>query len=842
MGWINLLQNVFSIIMIRGILCMTSEIQLEVQEELEEGIGVGTLASDFLPPYKYLTPDDYFRLDSVTGDLYMTAHRMDRESLCPRKDPEGCLRKYVAIIGPEENIVQVTVKVQDINDNAPIFYASEIHLSVPEDVAVGVTFALDDSASDADEGINGEVWYKLDTESSFFVVNEKETSPVVVVQKELDRETQSSHQLILLAIDRGSPPQTGTATLVVEVKDVDDNCPTFSPNSPQTVSIPGNSPIGTVVTRVIATDADLGTNAMITYSFDARTSDKFYMDQDSGHITLLGIINTDVPLKYILRVLANGPFCPPVATQVTVSVLPVVSEQPVIKIKFIAEHRNQTLLLQENKPPTVLAVLELTKASGITGTLSIEGDVPFLLKPHKGKYHLLPSSPLDFEQKHEYDISLVYNDAGVSKFGPKTVIPVLVEDVNDNAPQFQQMQFKVEVLENNQPGAPLVQVKATDVDSLQNGKVVYRLSPDAEGLFGIDRMTGQLYAMVALDREHQEYYSIIVVAQDNGSPPLEATATVSIQVLDQNDNAPVFLSPSFIFFIPENIPLLARVGLVAAEDADKGQNGKVEVHVLNGSSSFVMDNIQGTVRCTAELDRERQDRYELWLLARDWGRPSLSSTVKVTVFVEDVNDNYPHIILPNSNLSCLTVSPDMTKGATITRIHAIDADSGINSDISYHIGACDPPNSLFSIDPHSGNITLAQYLLLRDHGIHRLLIVVRDGGRPTPLESTVWVNLLVNKSVEPCHVSDVPTVPPTFLPLKSKCDMDEISSEQAWLILMIGLSMIAFSFIMLLGAGLICLKQRTTRSKRKRNKSKDNKINLKLMENCQTDMFELTGG
>uniref|UniRef100_A0A8C9U5D9 Cadherin domain-containing protein n=2 Tax=Scleropages formosus TaxID=113540 RepID=A0A8C9U5D9_SCLFO len=348
--------------------------------------------------------------------------------------------------------------------------------------------------------------------------------------------------------------------------------------------------------------------------------------------------------------------------------------------------------------------------------------------------------------------------------------------------------------------------------------------------------------MVALDREHQEYYSIIVVAQDNGSPPLEATATVSIQVLDQNDNAPVFLSPSFIFFIPENIPLLARVGLVAAEDADKGQNGKVEVHVLNGSSSFVMDNIQGTVRCTAELDRERQDRYELWLLARDWGRPSLSSTVKVTVFVEDVNDNYPHIILPNSNLSCLTVSPDMTKGATITRIHAIDADSGINSDISYHIGACDPPNSLFSIDPHSGNITLAQYLLLRDHGIHRLLIVVRDGGRPTPLESTVWVNLLVNKSVEPCHVSDVPTVPPTFLPLKSKCDMDEISSEQAWLILMIGLSMIAFSFIMLLGAGLICLKQRTTRSKRKRNKSKDNKINLKLMENCQTDMFELTGG
>ncbi|KAL4648866.1 protocadherin-20-like [Arapaima gigas] len=844
MNRINLLQNVFSIILIGEIMCTTSEIQLRVQEELEQGTKVDTLASHFLPPYQHLMPDNYFRLDSITGDLYMTAQRMDRESLCPMKPPEGCLQEYLAIIGPEEDIIKVTVKVEDINDNAPFFYASEIHLSVSEDVAVGDRFMLDDNAWDADEGSNGEVWYHLDGTNNFFAVNETETSPVVIVQKELDRETQSTHRMILIATDCGSPPQTGTATLVVEVKDVNDNCPTFSPDSPQSASIPRDSPVGTVVTWVKATDADLGLNAVITYSLDGRTSHKFNVDKDTGQITLSDNINTDSPSEYVLRVLASGSFCPPAATQVTVSILPVMRAHPVIKIKFIAEHQNQTILLEENKPPTVLAVLELSEASGITGTMSIEGDVPFLLKQHQDKYHLLSSKPLDFEQKHEYYVSLVFTNAGVSSVGPKTVIPVLVEDANDNTPQFQNVHYKVDMPENNHPGAFLLQVKATDADSQQNGKVAYSLSLDTEELFRIDHMTGKLYAMVALDREHQEYYSITVVARDNGYPVLEASATVSIHVLDQNDNAPVFLSPSFVFFIPENIPLLARVGFVAAKDADKGQNRQIEVRVLNGSSPFVVDNTQGMLRCTAELDRERQDRYELWLLARDRGYPSLSSIVKVTVFVEDVNDNHPHIILPSSNLSCLTVSPDMNKGAAITRIYAIDEDSGVNSDLSYHIGTCEPPTiSPFEIDPHSGNITLRQYLLLKHHGIHRLLIVVRDSGRPTPLESTVWINLLVNKSVEPCHVNGVPTIPPTFLPIKDLCKKDEVSSEQAWLILIIGLSMIVCSFILFLGAGLICIKQRTVRSRKKNNEdNKDNRITLKLMENCQTGIFELTGG
>jgi len=185
------------------------------------------------------------------------------------------------------------------------------------------------------------------------------------------------------------------------------------------------------------------------------------------------------------------------------------------------------------------------------------------------------------------------------------------------------------------------------------------------------------------------------------------------------------------------------VGGVGVTDPDEGDNWNTELHVVNSSGPFVVDNTQGTLRTTNNLDREADDRYDLYLLASDRGHPlALTSAARVTIFVEDINDNQPKVVLPSSNSSCQPVSRATIAGTLVTKVYAIDEDSGLNSEITYTVVA--PPSvqssSPFWLDSRSGNITVAQQLLQKDLGMHHMLIVVRDGGNPlhfTPLSGSI---------------------------------------------------------------------------------------------------------
>lgn len=415
----------------------------------------------------------------------------------------------------------------------------------------------------------------------------------------------------------------------------------------------------------------------MAYTFSRKNSDKalalFHLDRHSGLVTLAADVaaaagTSDGDSSYaaaedfVLKVLASSPLCSPAVSEVTVSVRPVTRPEPAIKIRFIAEHENQTILLQENAQPAALALVELllhdalgdspnsdsSSSRSSTLTLSIEGDdVPFTLKAQtkNGNYLLSSSKPLDFETRSEYHIAIVVINARGERLQNRKVIKVLLLDVNDNAPQFEQTHYQVDVMENNDPGANIIRVKATDADSRRNGKVSYRLGKNTYPMFRVDPATGWLSVSVSLDRERQEFYTVRVLARDGADPPLESSVAVSIHVLDENDNAPAFLTPHFIFFVSESTPRLAAVGKIGVTDTDRGDNGHVEVRVVNGTGPFVMDSAKGTLRCTEELDREQRDRYDLLLLALDAGRPPLSSTARVTIYVEDVNDNQPQVIL-----------------------------------------------------------------------------------------------------------------------------------------------------------------------------------------------------
>ncbi|XP_076018978.1 protocadherin-20 [Genypterus blacodes] len=848
MNWTGLLQNLLVVVHLERIVC----VRFSIPEEQEAGTLAGTLGGHFPPPYQLLT-QEYLWMDKNTGNFYITEQKMDREALCPEETKaEECIILLNALVGPSGDIIQFPVIIEDINDNAPHFENNEIHLRLSEDVTVGTSLLLDDQAQDSDAGRNGELQYHLQGSNGAFKLR-VENGPVImlVVQTALDRERQDRYQMALVAADCGSEPLSATATLVVTVTDVNDNCPSFGPDSARSVTVPGDSPRNTPVAQVSATDPDLGSNAAIVYSLSSKVSNRarelFSLDSHTGHIALTQDLQSDRSEELVLKVLATGDHCPPAETQVTVSLLPKTNQAPAIKIGFIAEHQNQTMLLPENQPPTVLAVLQLVGDRDVNDSfLRIEGDVPFILSLQSDKYLLSTSKPLDYETKSEYEFNVTVNRqsaGGLAIASSRELIRVLVVDVNDNTPHFLQSHYKMEVRENNQPGEPLLKVSASDADSGHNGRVTYRLGEHTAAVFNMDSVTGQLSVSAPLDRERQDVHRFTVVAQDGGSPPSESVATVSVHVVDQNDNAPVFVNHHFVFFIPENVPPFAQVGRIGVTDPDEGENGNIGLSVVNGSGSFVLDNSKGTLRSTTALDREIQDRYELSLLASDNGHPfALTSTARVTIFVEDVNDNQPKVILPNSNLSCLTVSPATTAGTMVTKIYAIDEDSGFNSEITYTLAARDPAHhsSPFRLDSRSGNITVAQRLQVEHIGMHHLFIVVRDGGKPAPLHTTVWVNLLVNETAKPCHLDRAPrSLPytlaqtPTQAPI---CEMEEGSTRSAQLTLLVGSGMLLASICLFVLTAVLYLKQRRrSPAQSKREEKEENQIPLRLRDKYYSD-------
>lgn len=437
-------QNLLLVIHLHQITC--DSIQLSIPEEQEPGTLAGSLGKHFPPPYQLLTPD-FLWMEKNTGNLYITERKLDREALCPEEtEAERCIILLTAVVGPSGDLLQFPVIIEDINDNVPHFEKSKIHLWVSEDATVGTSLLLDIQAVDRDAGRNSEVHYRLEDPDGVFSLTFQEDGPVIslVVQTALDRETRDFYEIKLEAIDCGADPLSAAATLIVTVTDVDDNCPSFSSDGPRSVTIPGDSPRNMWVAQVRAIDPDSAPNAAIIYSLSPKVSKRakklFSLDSLTGDITLAQDLQSDNSEELLLKVLASSQRCPPADTLVTVSVLPEASRELTIKIAFIGEHLKGGMVLPENQPPTVLAILELEgDNSFISSSLTIENKVPFSLSPQNGKYLLSTSKPLDHEIKSDYSICVVAwgKSADGSALAPsRHIFRVTVADVNDNAPNF----------------------------------------------------------------------------------------------------------------------------------------------------------------------------------------------------------------------------------------------------------------------------------------------------------------------------------------------------------------------------------------------------------------------
>ncbi|CAJ0940489.1 unnamed protein product [Ranitomeya imitator] len=737
----------------------TTEVLFHVQEEQEEDTLIGSLGDNFPSPtplkYKLLTYTNYFHLDSQSGNLYTTADKLDRESLCPLDTEDQCSMTLDVFILSQEHseFTKVTLFILDINDNQPYFSESIYTISIPEDTAIGTSFVIDQFAKDLDIDHNADLSYQLISPDDVFTLDQHVEFLMLILLRPLDRESHSEHRMGLIAYDNGFPRLSGSATLVVQIIDVNDNCPVFL-TSNVSVTLPRNKSVGDRVVQLQAVDADDGENGVIEYYYSTRVAESikkhFTLDHSSGLLTLSEPLQDEV-MRYRLSVIAVGLGCFPAVALVTIN-LENIQKKPKIEVRFIASHNKGGISIQEDVPPgTIIAILDIIDPDvSISRPLFINESSPFYLRSSDSSsdtFLLLTSSPLDFELKEQYDITIIGNSIINESFTVTETVKIQIEDVNDNNPTFLNHLEEIVIEENNVPGDLLLTLSASDEDSGSNGDISYYLLDGDPKVFSIDSESGTLKVSISLDREMRSSYIVHAIAIDHGLPSMNDSCVIAIEVLDQNDNPPTFASNEFTFFIPEDLPYQGEVGYINVTDVDSGSNGDVSVHLINTTSLFSMGQDR-TLRLEGPLDYEKVVMYELWLEARDKGSPSLTSQVKALVVVLDVNDNAPFIVLPESNFSYVLVPPDTLQGSSVTKVHAIDYDAGLNGVITYtEYGEISPSANLFKVDANTGNIILKESTNSHHCGLYQLLVKASDQGYPEVLSTIVWVNILLNQSI-----------------------------------------------------------------------------------------------
>ncbi|XDV14760.1 hypothetical protein PO909_014955 [Leuciscus waleckii] len=778
-----------------------SVLRYRVAEEGPADVHIGNVASDLgLSTSGIGTGDvtfalesgsEYFKIDNVTGELTTGTRRIDREKLPQCQmifDENECFLNFeVSVIGPLQSWVDLfdgRIVVTDINDNTPSFPSPVLTLSVEENRPIGTLYLLP-TATDRDFGRNGIDRYELIQDSSRSSVFELQVAdtpegqkqPQLIVKGPLDREARDSYELVLRVRDGGNPSRSSQALLRVSITDVNDNSPRFE-RAVYEAEMAENAPPGTPVLQVRATDRDVGVNGQVEYVFGAATESVrrlLRLDEASGWLSVLHRIDREEVSQLRFTITARDRGQPPRTDRTTV-VLNVRDENdnvPIVEIRKIGRIlvRDGAAMVPENvlvdTPVALVQVSDRDQGENGAVTCTVVGDVPFTLKPaddaferNKKKYFLHTSALLDYEATREYSVTIVAVDSGSPSLSSNSSLLVRVVDINDHAPTFAQSLVEVHFAENNAPGERVVTVVAADADSGKNAEIAYSLDPSVNGAFYIDADNGDIRATGTLDREQRERYEFRVIARDKGTPSLQGSATVVVQVTDRNDNAPKFVQEVFTFYVKENLLTNSPVGMVTVTDADEGENAELSLFVEHDEEEG--ENNTGTIFSSASFDRERRSAYSFRVRAVDGGEPPRSATATVSLFVTDENDNAPSITSPAND--SYTLLPPASGARTVVRtVTASDGDTGSNADVRYALIGGNPFR-LFEIGSSSGVITLAEPLERRHRGLHRLVVRVNDSGMPS-LCATALVHVFINESLANATLVDAQVARSLAIPL-----------------------------------------------------------------------------
>ncbi|XP_066479024.1 protocadherin gamma-A6-like [Tiliqua scincoides] len=558
----------------------------------------------------------------------------------------------------------------------------------------------------------------------------------------------------------------------VEIIDINDNAPSFLLKGWE-LKISETSAPGSRFPLPEAQDPDLGINSIQSYQL--MGSSYFSLDvqkRENGarqaEILLQKSLDREEQAVYdlILAATDGGDPVRSGTVQIHIIVLDANDNAPVFN------HPVYEVNVKENMPKGfIVATVQATDLDeGINGEVKYsfqkitrKDTQMFLLNSTTGEITLLGS--LDFEASSLYEFEVQAMDGGGLSARSKVVI--FLTDLNDNAPELA-ITFEINSIPEDSPtGTATAILNVQDRDSGVNGEV--KCSIPSNLPFQLKKSIDNFYTLATdrmLDREQVATYNITITATDNGTPPLSTSKIISLQVLDTNDNPPLFAESAYSSYLIENNPRGASIFSVRANDPDWEENAHISYSILEGQgshsllSSYLSINSEtGAIYALNSFDYEEFREVRFHVKAQDGGTPPLSSNVSVTLFILDQNDNAPEILYPSPPTDGSTgveLAPRSSEpGYLVTKVVAVDADSGQNGWLSYQLLKATEPG-LFTVGLHTGEIRTTRFFLEKDALKQSLVVLVKDNGQPS-LSTSVTVTVVLADSI-PEILSDLSSI------------------------------------------------------------------------------------
>lgn len=663
----------------------------------------------------------------------------------------------------------------------PLSFLEDTYIATLSEFSPPKTHVVRVSVTSVSENVTFSI--KNNPDSSEFKINPK--TGIIVTVGRLDYETKKRYEFDVVA-NHGK----AETHIVVEVMDENDNGPQFGHASYQ-ASVDENTPVGASVLKVQATDKDEGKNGFVTYAIANSGTLPFTIDPFTGVISTSEHLDYElIKRRYHLRVWASdsgSPFSQVTECPVTITLNNINDNVPlfermdcnttvpadlpvghkVVALSAIDSDELQQLryIIQSGNELQVFTI------DSVLGTVSLKQPIPvgegaFTLKvvADDGK-HLSEESVIRITVTNRGEDPTVHcRETGVFKELTDKLIqsikPILTsqeEDVfsdvhltNRHSPKFNSsLPTSVNLAEDHPLNSTIVQFEASDADTGFNGKLVYAISSGNEdGCFSIDTFTGDLHLVCHVDREAKEFYILNITAYDLGTPQSAAWKFIAVNIMDVNDNAPVFDQPRYVVRVHENIEKNSAIFTARAVDPDLDSSGSIHYSLLTSGRIFRIDKVTGEVTVASHLDRETSPRYDLLIEARDQAKlgPQLSSTAELVVVLQDVNDNSPKFV---PNVYKIRVPEDLPTGSLLVWVESVDPDLGSGSIITYNLKSTE--SGIFHLDSSTGALTLERELDFERRTFYNLTVRAVDHGLPRSLSSSCFVEIHVLDVNENLH-------------------------------------------------------------------------------------------